>query len=80
MTPIPVMISRAQGRAEIETIDWRLSEDDRKAAFVRLAEAHHADLVPLAYVICGDRELAADCMVLDCPPGDILHWADDPPA
>ncbi len=60
MTLIPVIILLAQGRAEIETADWRLSAGDRQAAFARLVEAHHADLVRLAYLICGDRELAAD--------------------
>lgn len=60
MTHIPVIICWAQGRAEIETTDWRLTADDRQAAFVRLVEAHHADLIRLAYVMCGDRELAAD--------------------
>ena len=60
VTLIPVIILQAQGRAEIETADWRLSAEDRQAAFARLVEAHHADLVRLAYLICGDRELAAD--------------------
>jgi RNA polymerase sigma factor (sigma-70 family) len=46
--------------AEIDESDWRLREGDREAAFVRLVEAHHGDLVRVAYVICGDRELAAD--------------------
>jgi RNA polymerase sigma factor (sigma-70 family) len=55
-----VIIWPTQGRAEIETADWRLSAGDRQAAFARLVEAHHADLVRLAYLICGDRELAAD--------------------
>jgi RNA polymerase sigma factor (sigma-70 family) len=54
------MIWPLHGRAEIETTDWGLSAEDRQAAFARLVEAHHADLVRLAYVICGDRELAAD--------------------
>jgi RNA polymerase sigma-70 factor (ECF subfamily) len=60
VTLILVIILPAQGRAEIETADWRLSAEDRQAAFARLVEAHHADLVRLAYLICGDRELAAD--------------------
>jgi RNA polymerase sigma-70 factor (ECF subfamily) len=60
VTPIPVIILLAQGRAEIETADWRLGTEDRQAAFARLVAAHHADLVRLAYLICGDRELAAD--------------------
>jgi RNA polymerase sigma-70 factor (ECF subfamily) len=55
-----VIILLAQGRADIETADWRLGAEDRQAAFARLVEAHHADLVRLAYLICGDRELAAD--------------------
>jgi RNA polymerase sigma factor (sigma-70 family) len=46
--------------AEIDATDWRLSRGDRQAAFVRLVETHHGDLVRLAYVICGDREQAAD--------------------
>jgi RNA polymerase sigma-70 factor (ECF subfamily) len=60
VTPIPVIILSAQGRAAIETADWQLSAEDRQGAFVRLVQAHHADLVRLAYLICGDRELAAD--------------------
>jgi RNA polymerase sigma factor (sigma-70 family) len=60
VAPIPVIILRAQGRADIETVDWRLSAEDRQGHFARLVEAHHADLVRLAYLICGDRELAAD--------------------
>ena len=55
-----MIIWPTQGRAEIETADWRLSAGDRQGHFVRLVEAHHADLVRLAYMICGDRELAAD--------------------
>jgi RNA polymerase sigma-70 factor (ECF subfamily) len=55
-----VIILLAQGRAEIEPADWRPSAEDRQAAFARLVEAHHGDLVRLAYLICGDRELAAD--------------------
>ena len=55
-----MIILHAQGRAEIETAGWRLSAGDRQAAFARLVEAHHADLVRFAYLICGDRELAAD--------------------
>jgi len=54
-----VIILRAQERAEIDT-DWRLTQDDRQTAFVRLVEAHHSDLVRVAYVMCGDRELAND--------------------
>jgi RNA polymerase sigma-70 factor (ECF subfamily) len=46
--------------AEIDATDWRLSGGDRQAAFVRLVETHHGDLFRLAYVICGDREQAAD--------------------
>lgn len=59
VTLLPVIIWRAQGRAEIETTDWRLTVD-RQAAFARLVEMHHGELVRLAYMICGDRELAAD--------------------
>ncbi len=54
------MIWPLQGRAKIQTTDGRLSAEHRQAEFVRLVETHHADLVRLAYVICGDRELAAD--------------------
>jgi RNA polymerase sigma-70 factor (ECF subfamily) len=46
--------------AEIDATDWRLSGGDRQAAFVRLVETHQGDLFRLAYVICGDREQAAD--------------------
>lgn len=33
-----------------------------EAAFARIVAAHHADLVRVAYGICGDRELALDAV------------------
>ncbi len=48
--------------AEIEATNSRLDGADREAAFARLVESHHADLLRVAYVVCGDRELAADAV------------------
>jgi RNA polymerase sigma factor (sigma-70 family) len=45
--------------AEAEATDWRGSAEARRAAFIALVEAHHADLVRLAFGICG-VDLAAD--------------------
>lgn len=41
---------------------WLLDAERRRSVFIGLVEAHHAELVRLAYGICGDADLAADAV------------------
>jgi RNA polymerase sigma factor (sigma-70 family) len=47
---------------DAEAADWRQSSETRRAGFIGLVETNHADLMRLAYGICGDVDLAADAV------------------
>jgi RNA polymerase sigma-70 factor (ECF subfamily) len=47
---------------DAEAADWRQSTETRRAGFIGLVETNHADLMRLAYGICGDADLAADAV------------------
>jgi RNA polymerase sigma-70 factor (ECF subfamily) len=56
------VIAGAEVVVDAEAADWRQSTAARQAGFIGLVETSHADLMRLAYGICGDPDLAADAV------------------
>jgi RNA polymerase sigma factor (sigma-70 family) len=48
----------------------RLAARGNEGAFATIVERHHADMVRVCYVVCGDRELAEDAVAVAWP----LAW------
>lgn len=60
MAPHSGMTSNTTGTMAIAAVERAVAGDE--VAFARIVAAHHADLVRVAYGICGDRDLALDAV------------------
>lgn len=58
--PLCGMTTNTAGAMAIAAVEPAVDGDE--AAFARIIAAHHADLVRVAYGICGDHELALDAV------------------